>query len=96
MTLTFREVAEDAVRAYMKERQNGLMPHDAHQAMLDHVSEMTQHHLVIEEPECCDALPQIDWLHADGCPEVEAHHSSHDHLIDDCPVCRVQKRAEES
>lgn len=94
--LTFEQVAEEAVLTYMKYRDEDIGTMDCRQLMLDRIREMSQHHLIIEEPECCDALPRIEWLHHTSCPEVQAHHAQHESSHEGCPVCAAQKRRPEA
>jgi hypothetical protein len=93
--VTLVEIAETAVVEYMKQRQNGLLPDQARTVMLDTVKEMALHVVVIEEPSCCDAVPRVEWLHHQTCPEVQAHHAEHEEAHPDCPTCAVQRRKED-
>lgn len=95
--MNITEIADEAVETYLKLRGgDALLPDQARAAMLDHILEMTHGFVVIEEPECCDALPRIEWLHHSTCPEVQAHHAQHDTSHPECPTCAVQRRPVEA
>lgn len=86
------DIADLALEQYIKQIDSGLDTHQARAVALDEVRAMAVHVAIIEEPECCDALPRVEWLHHSTCPEVQAHHSCHETAHQGCPVCAAQKR----